>query len=128
MSSRGKDQIASHKKKIDEDDISLQVKKHKDTINNNQNYNNMDNKISSLQPAVPAHVIFKLLAFTFAMIVGPIGSYYLTLNNIFYGNSTYAGATAAIAANLVLVTYIIVAFQEDQIDFPGNTQEKKKQK
>lgn len=30
------------------------------------------------------------------------------------GNSTFAGATAAIMANVVLVGYIIVAMREDQ--------------
>ncbi|QSZ35352.1 hypothetical protein DSL72_008222 [Monilinia vaccinii-corymbosi] len=69
---------------------------------------------SNIAPAVPAHVIFKLLGFTLAMIVVPIGSYFLTLNSIFRGNSTFAGATAAIMANVVLVGYVIVAMKEDQ--------------
>ncbi|KAM0182706.1 hypothetical protein ACHAPF_000952 [Botrytis cinerea] len=57
---------------------------------------------SNIAPAVPAHVIFKLLGFTLAMIVVPIG------------NSTFAGATAAIMANVVLIGYVIVAMKEDQ--------------
>jgi len=69
---------------------------------------------SIIAPAVPAHVIYKLLGFTLAMVVGPIGSYFLTLNTLFGGNSTYAGALAAIMANVVLIGYVIVAFQEDQ--------------
>ncbi|KAK3394169.1 hypothetical protein B0H63DRAFT_517315 [Podospora didyma] len=71
---------------------------------------------SNIAPAVPAAVIIKLLAFTFAMIVVPIGSYFVTVNNVFSGNSTYAGALAAIMANAVLLGYIIVAMQEDQSD------------
>ncbi|KAH0169387.1 hypothetical protein KCU67_g3084, partial [Aureobasidium melanogenum] len=64
-------------------------------------------------PAVPQHVIVKLLLFSFAMIVLPISSYFLTLNNLCSGNSTYAGATAAIIANFVLIGYVIVAMRED---------------
>jgi len=48
------------------------------------------------------------------MVAGPIGSYFLTLNTVFGGNSTWAGATAAIMANVVLVGYVIVAMKEDQ--------------
>ncbi|KAJ0121422.1 hypothetical protein N8I77_004369 [Diaporthe amygdali] len=69
---------------------------------------------SNIAPAVPMDVIAKLLAFTFAMIVVPIGSYFLTVNTVFKGNSTFAGATAAIMANVVLIAYVIVAMREDQ--------------
>ncbi|KAJ9669052.1 vacuolar ATPase assembly integral membrane protein vma21 [Coniosporium apollinis] len=69
---------------------------------------------SNIAPAVPPGVIFKLLAFTFAMVVFPIGSYFATVNTIFRGNSTFAGATAAVVANVVLIGYVIVAMKEDQ--------------
>ncbi|PHH67278.1 hypothetical protein CDD81_3047 [Ophiocordyceps australis] len=68
---------------------------------------------SNISPAVPTHVIVKLLAFTFAMIVVPIGSYFLTINSLFKGNSSYAGALAALLANVVLIAYIVVAMNED---------------
>ncbi|KAI0007481.1 VMA21-like domain-containing protein [Xylariaceae sp. FL0662B] len=71
---------------------------------------------SNTSPAVPMDVILKLLAFTLAMVVVPIGSYFLTVNTIFKGNSTYAGGLAAIMANVVLVGYVIVAMSEDQTE------------
>jgi len=71
---------------------------------------------SDIRPAVPSHVIYKLLGFTFAMVVLPIGSYFVTVDTLFKGNSTYAGALAAIMANVVLIGYVIVAMNEDQSD------------
>ncbi|KAH6646347.1 vacuolar ATPase assembly integral membrane protein VMA21 [Truncatella angustata] len=89
------------------------------------------NEKSNISPAVPAHVILKLLAFTLAMIVVPIGSYYVTVNTLFRGtcNSTYAGALAAIMANVVLIGYVIVAYTEDQSDqLEEEKKENKKQR
>ena len=59
-------------------------------------------------------VIVKLLTFTFLMIAAPISIYFLTARTIFAGNATWAGATAAVTANVVLIGYIIVAVREDQ--------------
>ena len=42
---------------------------------------------SDTSPAVPSDVIFKLLAFTFAMFVFPIGGYFVTVNTIFKGKA-----------------------------------------
>ncbi|KAL7267025.1 vacuolar ATPase assembly integral membrane protein vma21 [Rhizina undulata] len=78
----------------------------------------------STAPAVPGAVLAKLLFFTLAMVVAPLGSYYLTLWTIFKGNNTFAGATAAIVANIVLVSYVIVAMREDDEE---NEKEKKSQ-
>ncbi|CAG8021779.1 unnamed protein product [Penicillium olsonii] len=71
---------------------------------------------SDVTPAVPADVIYKLLGFTAAMVAGPIGMYFLTVNTIFSGSSTLAGITAAVTANVVLFAYIYVAWMEDQED------------
>ncbi|KAK5941259.1 vacuolar ATPase assembly integral membrane protein vma21 [Knufia obscura] len=71
---------------------------------------------SDTTPVVEASVIKTLLAFTAAMVVVPIGSYFVTVNTIFRGNSTFAGGFAAFMANVVLVGYVIVAWKEDQED------------
>lgn len=41
------------------------------------------------------------------------------------GNSTFAGATAAVMANVVLVAYVIVAMKEDQSEAVKAAEEKK---
>ncbi|KAI8724879.1 Vacuolar ATPase assembly integral membrane protein VMA21 [Fusarium sp. LHS14.1] len=74
---------------------------------------------SNIAPAVPNDVIYKLLAFTIGMIVLPIGSYFLTVNTIFRGNSSFAGGFAAVMANVVLVAYIIVAMKEENAEQPS---------
>ena len=86
-------------------------------------------------------VIAKLLLFTLAMVVLPLGSFFVTRDYIFrgthahatsyqnslpglgtnevvdeIGNSTYAGAFAAVMANVVLIGYVIVAFQDDKAE------------
>ncbi|EGP87559.1 unnamed protein product [Zymoseptoria tritici ST99CH_3D1] len=71
---------------------------------------------SNITPAVPSSVIAKLLGFTFAMVTFPIASYFLSVNMLFRGNSTYAGGLAAIVANVVLLGYIVVAFNDDKSD------------
>ncbi|KAL1958900.1 hypothetical protein VTO42DRAFT_3453 [Malbranchea cinnamomea] len=83
---------------------------------------------SDTTPAVPLDVIYKLLAFTIAMICAPLATYFGTVNLLFKGNSTYAGATAAVAANVVLVAYIVAAFREDQADRIAAEVEKKTKK
>jgi hypothetical protein len=78
------------------------------------------------------------------MIVIPIGSYFLTVNTIFQGmkspyiffialqridpagNSTWAGAVAALLANVVLLGYVIVAMNEDKSDRENATNESRK--
>lgn len=64
------------------------------------------------------HVIYKLLTATFLMVFAPIAMYFLTVNTVFSGNTTWAGATAAFTANVVLIGYIIVAVKEDQGEEP----------
>lgn len=71
---------------------------------------------SDTSPVVTASVIQTLLGFTAAMVILPIGSYFVTVNTIFRGNSTFAGGLAALVANVVLIGYVIVAWKDDQED------------
>ncbi|RMJ25043.1 hypothetical protein PHISP_04098 [Aspergillus sp. HF37] len=81
---------------------------------------------SDVTPAVPSDVIFKLLGFTAAMIVAPIGMYFLTVESIFKGSATYAGITAAVTANFILFAYIFVAWRDDQGERAALEKEKEK--
>ncbi|KAL1585728.1 Vacuolar ATPase assembly integral membrane protein VMA21 [Cladosporium halotolerans] len=83
---------------------------------------------SNIAPAVPSSIIFKLLAFTVAMITLPIGSYFLSVNALFGGNSTYAGALAAVVANVVLLSYVVVAFNDDKSEREADAAEGRKDK
>ncbi|EAW21701.1 vacuolar ATPase assembly integral membrane protein VMA21 [Aspergillus fischeri NRRL 181] len=79
---------------------------------------------SDVTPAVPADVIYKLLGFTAAMVVGPIGMYFITVNS--GASSTVAGITAAITANLVLFGYIYVAWLDDREEREAASKKKEK--
>lgn len=58
-------------------------------------------------------VLRKLIGFTVAMVFLPLVTFF-TLQWLF-GNPTASGAMAAVAANAVLVSYIVVAFKEDGV-------------
>ncbi|KZW03713.1 hypothetical protein EXIGLDRAFT_715785 [Exidia glandulosa HHB12029] len=60
------------------------------------------------------NVLAKLLGFSLALAVAPIGSYYLSLTYLWNGNATWAAITAVVAANLVFVAFIYVALQDDR--------------
>lgn len=89
------------------------------------------------------------------MIAIPIGSYFLTVNTVFrgqlasshlvfphlngaqkdgrltlrfLGNSSFAGGLAAVLANVVLISYIIVAMNEDTSEDDSKKSESKKAK
>lgn len=50
------------------------------------------------------------------MFTLPLLFYYASVNVLFSGNATYAGAGAAGVANLVLFGYIFAAVMEDKSD------------
>ncbi|KAF5320874.1 hypothetical protein D9619_000519 [Psilocybe cf. subviscida] len=70
--------------------------------------------------------LFKLLAFSVMLGVLPIGSYFASRNYLWEGNDTYAAITAIVAAQFVLVSYIIVAVVEDRQQGKPLQGEKKK--
>eukprot|EP00158_Paraphelidium_tribonemae_P005094 Partr_v1_DN27157_c1_g1_i2_m16082 putative Required for the assembly of the V0 complex of the vacuolar ATPase (V-ATPase) in the endoplasmic reticulum (By similarity) len=68
---------------------------------------------SSSKQEMPGHVIAKLIGFSVLMIVGPIGSYFFTLNRLFDGNPTYAAIFAVVVTNCIIAAYVVVAWLED---------------
>jgi hypothetical protein len=83
-------------------------------------------------------VLVKLIIFSVTLGVLPIGSYFLSLEYVWkgtyrrylatqmltacIGNSTFAAITAIVAANLVLVAYIITAVREDRTNATSGSQ------
>ncbi|OCF31198.1 hypothetical protein I317_04558 [Kwoniella heveanensis CBS 569] len=63
----------------------------------------------NMQPAV----LYKLIIFALLMAIVPIGTYFTVLNQFANGSTTVAAIAAVVAANIVLVSYVIVAFKED---------------
>lgn len=73
---------------------------------------------ADISPAVPSSVIRNLVGFTAAMITAPLSSYFLVLK--MSGSTTWSGALAALVANVVLIGYIVVAYQEDVAERDGS--------
>ncbi|CDS13425.1 hypothetical protein LRAMOSA05602 [Lichtheimia ramosa] len=63
---------------------------------------------------VSGSVIAKLVLFSIAMVVLPIGTYFATVDRVFGGNGAYAAGAAAGMANIVAIAYVIVAAIEGQ--------------
>ncbi|KAF8974192.1 hypothetical protein BDZ97DRAFT_1911403 [Flammula alnicola] len=64
--------------------------------------------------AAAGGVLFKLIIFSISLGVVPLASYFLSLNYLWDQNSTFAAITAVVAANIVLVAYIVVSVLEDR--------------
>jgi 7-cyano-7-deazaguanine synthase in queuosine biosynthesis len=62
------------------------------------------------------------------MIVIPIGFYFLAVSTFLRGRNSWAAALAALLANVVLITYIVVAMREDEAEQDGRKPESKKTK
>ncbi|WVQ93558.1 hypothetical protein IAU59_000633 [Kwoniella sp. CBS 9459] len=68
----------------------------------------------NMQPAV----LYKLIIFALLMAIVPIGTYFTVLNQFANGSTTVAAIAAVVAANIVLVSYVVVAFKEDAATSP----------
>ncbi|KAM6495988.1 hypothetical protein JOM56_008694 [Amanita muscaria] len=64
--------------------------------------------------AASGAVLVKLAVFSLSLGVVPIASYFGSLKYVWNGNATYAAITAIVAANLVLVSYIISSVMDDR--------------
>ncbi|EPQ59310.1 hypothetical protein GLOTRDRAFT_136211 [Gloeophyllum trabeum ATCC 11539] len=80
--------------------------------------------------AAKGGVLTKLILFSLSLGIIPISSYFLSERYVWNGNSNYAAITAVFAANVVLVTYIILSILEDKSpasvppDVPKDTKKK----
>ncbi|KAF3492375.1 uncharacterized protein GIQ15_01892 [Arthroderma uncinatum] len=77
---------------------------------------------------LPGGVLWKFILYSVLIVCCPLATYFGTVNRVFEGNSTYAGAAAAGAANIILITYIIFAIREDVENEKKADAEFKKQK
>ncbi|KAL0582035.1 vacuolar ATPase assembly integral membrane protein vma21 [Marasmius crinis-equi] len=64
--------------------------------------------------AAAGGTLIKLIIFSISLGVAPLGSYYASLKYLWNGNTIYAAITAVVAANIVLITYIVLSLLEDK--------------
>ncbi|WVQ76183.1 hypothetical protein IAR50_005843 [Cryptococcus sp. DSM 104548] len=70
-------------------------------------------------------VLGKLITFAVLMAVVPIGTYFGSLNYVWDGSTTFSAISAIVAANVILVGYVVLAFREDLGEEKKSVGEKK---
>ncbi|KAI0069124.1 hypothetical protein BV25DRAFT_1986646 [Artomyces pyxidatus] len=68
------------------------------------------------EQAAQGGVLLKLILFSLSLGIVPLSSYFLSEKYIWNGNSNLAAITAVVAANIVLVAYIVLSMFEDNED------------
>ncbi|KAH9977983.1 hypothetical protein BGW80DRAFT_1166345, partial [Lactifluus volemus] len=61
-------------------------------------------------------VLVKLIIFSLSLGIIPITSYFASERYVWNGNSTLAAITAIVAANIVLVAYIVSSLSDDKAE------------
>ncbi|RXW21955.1 hypothetical protein EST38_g3893 [Candolleomyces aberdarensis] len=71
--------------------------------------------------SISSGVLVKLIIFSVSLGIAPLAAYYGSLNYLWKGNSIYAAILAVVAANIILVLYIITAALEGGQAQPSET-------
>jgi len=71
---------------------------------------------ASAQVVEPGGVLFKLVIFSLSLGIIPITSYFASEKYVWNGDSTLAAITAIVAANIVLIAYIITSLRDDKAE------------
>ncbi|KAL1759997.1 hypothetical protein FB107DRAFT_270395 [Schizophyllum commune] len=67
----------------------------------------------NVSKAASRATLIKLVVFSAALGIVPLTSYFASQKYLWNGNATYAALTAIVAANFILVSYIITSLLED---------------
>ena len=105
---RGK-KDSSENKKSDVNGENKDKRESKDLKSDFQRENKEVGSTSKKDQTSP-QVWFNLIFFSILMLIVPLGMFYGTWN--YTGNTTFAGIVAAVGANVVLISFVIVAFLE----------------
>ncbi|KAI1796282.1 hypothetical protein LXA43DRAFT_1178269 [Ganoderma leucocontextum] len=70
-------------------------------------------KVVEQQAEQQGGVLVKLIIFALSLGILPISSYFLSRDYLWDGNTIFAAITAIVAANVVLVAYIVESLREE---------------
>lgn len=83
-----------------------------------------DSLFPILTQDLDSSVVQKLMFFTAAMVILPVLAFFIVQQ--FTANTLVSGGLAALAANLVLIGYVVMAFREDTTQEEAKLEEKKR--